>query len=610
MNNGIFITENKKIQDIFQELNESYEIIHRIQELFQKLLCDSPGTIEIQEITAFLDEKTQLGTEEEIKEIQNKIKQKEIRIAVKLRELCKCGYMPFITSLISINFNTNKPDKFFDFFIDHVPVEEIKKDLPQFLMNNRNNTKEDNGEKEDKKNMNTSFMSYPPLIPHIACEKLLLEIFTDKSYFSPSEFLELTNEDKFNNKHNSKLSMKGRSILELILFDILNEKYPDICETDLYVFRYKLLSDQILSKLAFGYNLIEHYKYNISNELPLNCKLQIFAKLTLSYVAGLLMDGYTMIFIKSWVEKLYMPIIEDFKNSKSLKFLKRSALAELNFLFKKVFNIYQISQEECDLKFLQLESDPFVVKLSIKGKSFGVGTSSTSFEEAKERAAADALGDNEKLETILKFFVDEFQNKKNHNILPIFTEKPHNSNINFVEQNKFNNEYTPQVKDVNMMSIIDTFSSPDNSLLVNNSKINDNNNLLSQLYSHQQNNVQFQQRNIFPVNTNQTYLPSIITNPVQQNIKLYNSSSNSVQLQRYSNENNPKKLLHIFLFQKKMLPVYRYSKIGNDFQTTISVNDVVIGVGYNSNKKIASQIAAMNALSNKNSFAFLNQNIN
>lgn len=584
--------------------------ISQLQATLNQILTKAPSLDQYRELSTYLDNPNKGDASSIIDKTRNFLSSSQLKVAVRMKFLYDQGLLPFLLALSQINFKSVKSDKFVGYLLDYTPPRDIGSNLAMVLKQRVNSGKQVNIE------------SFPPVLPPISNESLLNKILTDKSFRQPADFLELDDANDFNRSHNAKLGLRGKRLLEFALIEILDEKLPDIHEDDLYYLQFKLVSTSILTKLAFGYNLADNYKFHFSKEMNLDDKLAKLSNIFLAYIGGLALDGYSFAEIKLWIAKLYEPIIQDFnENNDTLKPLNKLALIELNFLFKQVTNMYYIPPQQTTLQFETLETDPHVVKLSINGQTLGIGTSSIGVEEAKVRAASDAFSNKQKIDEIIRIMItsyEELQKSKQNTPGPVSTNSS-NDDDDDDEYSKHNNDndslteepYSPKIDSeeeyepsIEGNAAINQVSAPSQSqdkqpAAYTNDKIHPHPystfpvpHQTPQPYGapppppHQ---TQFQHHQHPP------HLPNLPSLPP------YPAAALDA---KYPLDNNAKNTLYAVLGSNHLTPVYRFSKVGNDFQVSILVNDIVIGTSVDSNKKAASQRAAMNALSNK---SLLNQ---
>ncbi|ABN64509.2 predicted protein, partial [Scheffersomyces stipitis CBS 6054] len=267
--------------------------VSQLQAAVNQITAKAPTPQELAGLLTSLNESHDPNDKPIIDKLNGFFASPHIKVGVRLRQLYDSKQLPLLSALCKINFKSAKADKYSSYFLEFDP-------------SNSPETVSDDDDASTSKEKKVDVSSYPPMIPPISNDALLLRVMTDKSYHQPSDILESeTRTHDINRTHNEKLSILGRSLLELLLYQILDERFPNMYGEEMFVFRHKLLSPGILTKLAFGYNLVDPYKYNLSSEIDSNRKMEIFGKIFLSYVAGLSMDGYTQSEIKLWIRKLY-----------------------------------------------------------------------------------------------------------------------------------------------------------------------------------------------------------------------------------------------------------------------------------------------------------------
>lgn len=335
----------------------------------------------------------------------------QTKVAVRLKELYLGGYLPLLTSLSKINFKSNVEDQFVSYFLDYNPV------LPSNVVQDLRVLQ---GKKSDTFTAPIDIISYPPTLPAISSTILLIRIMTDRSYRQPLDFIELSSSD-YNKSHNGRLVLRGRAIMQLCLVEVLEESYPRLLDEDIQFISHKLMTPIILTKFAFGYNLVDHLKYNFSIDADYEEKLQIIGNIFLAYMGGLKTEGYDLNDLKLFVKRLYEPVIADYMNKNDV--LSKVALVELDLLFKLVTNMLYLPRENIRYEIIQVESDPHVARILVDNEELGSGVSSVSFEEAKCRAAQDILNDQGRIMKIWEILKNNHM-KNNTTKSVIKTENP------------------------------------------------------------------------------------------------------------------------------------------------------------------------------------------
>ncbi|CCE81590.1 Piso0_002251 [Millerozyma farinosa CBS 7064] len=508
--------------------------ISQLQATLNHVLNKAPSIEEYKQISTYLEEAGNRDSKSIVDKTRNFLMTSQLKVAVRMKFLYEQGMLPFLLALSQINFKSSKADKFVGYLIDYTPPKDIGTTLSKALKQRINSHKK------------VDVSTYPPTLPPIGNEHLLRVVLTDKSFRQPSDFLESVDAADFSRSHNAKLGLRGRCLLELLLTELLDSNVPSIHEDDLYYLRNKLLSPLVLTKLALGYNLTDNFQHHCSNEISAKDKMKILSNVFLAYVGGLAVDGYSMEEIKLWVKGLFDPIFQDISASyQPLKPFSKIALIELEFLFKQVTSLYAVSPEHTEINFESLETNPFVVKLVVDGQTLGIGTSSSSVEEAKEKAATEALMSKEKVDELLKTLIKSYQTRSS------------DASSSQSSDDDDDVPYSPSYDD----------------------------------YEPPESNTNSTSESTIP-NKPQPYgIPPPLSAAPVHNLAFNPIDSGPV-------DTNAKNHLYAILGSNHLTPMYQYNKVGHEFHVTISVNSIVIGSSHDTNKKIASQKAAMNALAN------------
>ncbi|KAG7664075.1 uncharacterized protein J8A68_002399 [[Candida] subhashii] len=617
---------SKPLLNICDDLHQVKGSVSQLQATFNSIVSKSPTIDEYRQWLTLLNSPNSILFQREsksnIERFQQSVLSPQTKVGVRLRQLYDSGNLPLIQSLCKINFKSNNADKFLDHFLAYNPPID-----PDNLIDNNN-----------KGNILGSYYSYPPALPTINNQPLLLRITTDKSYRQPSDFLESAETHDFNKSHNSKLAIKGKSIMELVLIEVLDEMFPNLYDDDLIVIRHKLMASHILTKFSFGYNLVDHAKYNLSVNIDLDSKLDVIGNIFLSYIAGLSIEGYSMKDIKLWIKKLYEPIIQDtlyqYNPTASI------SLAELNLLFRSATNFYQIPKEEINYEIVQIGSDPYVAQVLVNGEPLGIGSSAISFEEAKNRAANDILNDKERIIKIIQMLYQNYETNSNGKQgllensmqLPIPPPPPGlpgstqstNSPTPPVKPNVASSPERPtQSANPNPPQGFPTSTYPDISPAIPpppppptvpppqqqqqaSPTINQSRKLSFPTYQ-----PPGPMYNVPPIDNSQhapgplpyglaplaTFSQKPHPQPPQPPSEEYTPPTIGSGI-KAGVDANSKNELYAKLGPYHLTPLYEYRHLGNEFQANVKVNGIVLGIGYDSNKKIAGQKAAMCALTN------------
>lgn len=381
--------KSKSLLTVCDDLTQVKGNVSQFQAMVNNIISKAPTREEYEKLLKTIRLGEAPGeTKQTIERLEQLITVLQTKIAVRLKELFLAGYLPLLTSLSKINFKSNIEDQFVSYFMDYNPV------LPSNVVQDLRVLQ---GKKADSLTAPIDIISYPPTLPAINSTILLLRIMTDRSYRQPLDFIELASND-YNKSHNGRLVLRGRAIMQLCLVEVLEESYPRLLDEDIQFISHKLMAPIILTKFAFGYNLVDHLKYNVSVDADYEEKLQIIGNIFLAYMGGLKTEGYDLSDLKLFVKRLYEPVIADYMNKNDV--LSKVALVELDLLFKLITNLLYLPRENIRYEIIQVESDPHVARILVDNEELGSGVSSVSFEEAKCRAAQDILNDHNRIRKI------------------------------------------------------------------------------------------------------------------------------------------------------------------------------------------------------------------
>lgn len=381
--------KSKSLLTVCDDLTQVKGNVSQFQAMVNNIISKAPTREEYEKLLKTIRLGEAPGeTKQTIERLEQLITVLQTKVAVRLKELFLAGYLPLLTSLSKINFKSNIEDQFVSYFMDYNPV------LPSNVVQDLRVLQ---GKKADHLTAPIDIISYPPTLPSINSTILLLRIMTDRSYRQPLDFIELSSND-YNKSHNGRLVLRGRAIMQLCLVEVLEESYSRLLDEDIQFISHKLMAPIILTKFAFGYNLVDHLKYNVSVDADYEEKLQIIGNIFLAYMGGLKTEGYDLSDLKLFVKRLYEPVIADYMNKNDV--LSKVALVELDLLFKLITNLLYLPRENIRYEIIQVESDPHVARILVDNEELGSGVSSVSFEEAKCRAAQDILNDHNRIRKI------------------------------------------------------------------------------------------------------------------------------------------------------------------------------------------------------------------
>ncbi|KAI5967573.1 hypothetical protein CANMA_003007 [Candida margitis] len=319
----------------------------------------------------------------------------QTKVAVRLKQLYESGKLPLLTALSKINFKASVQEEAkqkLDIlaFINTIPDQKPKAATHREITN-----------VSDWKAI--EYYSYPPTLPVIIDKMSLLRVSTDKSYRRLVDYVESTS-SKHTNTHNAKLAIQGRAILKFLLLETLDDKFPNLFEEDLNLILGRLMSSKLLAKFAFVYDLVDPVKYNLSDDNAEESKLEICCDIFAAYIAGLHAESYELDEIKSWLNRLYEPLVMDVFATTSNP-VSKVAVVEFQSLVKSVTSLNRLPYDNIQYETIKLKEDPFVAQIVVEGEVLGTGVSSASFDEARDRAAIDIMENKEngiRLFTIVK----------------------------------------------------------------------------------------------------------------------------------------------------------------------------------------------------------------
>ncbi|RCK63492.1 hypothetical protein Cantr_09987 [Candida viswanathii] len=280
-------------------------------------------------------------------------------IVVRLRELCGGGKLPLLEMLSQLTLKASNDYDAADFLMSYNPeIDETEVNSAVGLAFRR---KKSNFLKQDA-------YSYPPILPKIQSKALIIPICTDKSYRRVEDLMAPEATTGF---------YLSRAILKESGFGL-----PDL---EVEAISHKLLSNTILTKFAFGYNLVDCAKYDLSADANFEEKLDILGNLFLAYIGGLGQESYSMDLLKKFVKQLYGPVINDYLE----KFdpLATVGLLELDLVLKSRTNLKYAPHKNFVYGVREIKKDPHVAQILVDGIELATGVSFKSFNDAKCGAA-------------------------------------------------------------------------------------------------------------------------------------------------------------------------------------------------------------------------------
>lgn len=401
---------------LIEELTHMKGHISQLQATLNQVLSRAPSVARYKELLAILENPLTIppalaASPVTLERLRTTVNTPQIKVAVRVKELCDKGYLPFLMTLAKCNFKLVKIDRHVGYLLHYKPPKDQESE-----------TEDENG-----KSVSKDIDMYPPSLPPIEDNSLLKLVLTDKSLRTPPDFLELQFREghhDFNNNHNRKLAMKGKSLLDFLLLEILDEKFIHKAhEDDILYVKNRLTSNFVLAKFAYLYNLTDELQHLISEDLAFDDKLVIFRNVFLAYIQALRLQDYSVGEIKRWIEALYEPMLvklsQDYTNGEILKNAHAVALAEFQFLLARVDSYFLQPTKKIRYEFETVEEDPFVVKLKINGEEYTTGTGKTAVD-ARQMAAYELFQNKSLRFKFMKYLLDNFKNPEQ----PAKTAKP------------------------------------------------------------------------------------------------------------------------------------------------------------------------------------------
>ncbi|GAV30412.1 hypothetical protein PMKS-003923 [Pichia membranifaciens] len=201
----------------------------------------------------------------------------------------------------------------------------------QLLLKERNRKAHENGANTEKRFNENSIL---PELPVLYDSVLEAKVFIHKS---------ATNNDMHSSKYdqvqwnNERLEYLGDAVLETIVSDITEARYPDFDEGQLTVLRATLVKNETIEVLSRAYKFPERQQellkfHVIKTDLNIDSKLganKRIADLFEAYIGAIFIDkgrdGNAYDFIKSWLIAVYEPILNEFESIDQLKYLHLSS---------------------------------------------------------------------------------------------------------------------------------------------------------------------------------------------------------------------------------------------------------------------------------------------
>ncbi|PVH16962.1 uncharacterized protein CXQ87_004520 [Candidozyma duobushaemuli] len=395
-------------QDDLYSLEELIQMkghISQLQATLNQVLSRAPSVAKYKELCGVMESPASLppvlaSAPQMVDKLKQTVNTPQIKVAVRIKELCDKGYLPFLLTLAKCNFKSTKLDRHVGYIMHYKPPKD-QESLKE----------EENGHLVGK-----DIEMYPPSLPPIEDNSLLKLVLTDKSLRQPPDFLESQFHEghhDFNNNHNRKLAIKGKALLDYLLLEILDDKFIHKAhEDDVVYVKNRLTSTMILAKFAYLYNLTDELQHAVSDELAFEDKLVVFKNVFLAYIQALTMSKYSTAEIKRWLEALYEPMLaklsREYSDGEILKNVYAVALSEFHFLMTRVNNYFEQPTKKIRYDFNVVESEPFVVTLNIAGEDYSTGTDNTEVG-ARQKAAYELFQSKTLRFKLMRYLFDNYK---------------------------------------------------------------------------------------------------------------------------------------------------------------------------------------------------------
>ncbi|MBI3016460.1 MAG: ribonuclease III [Deltaproteobacteria bacterium] len=206
--------------------------------------------------------------------------------------------------------------------------------------------------------------------------KILEESIIHKSYAHENSAQKL--------KHNERLEFLGDAVLDLVVSDLLMEKFPESPEGELSRIRASIVNEDQLAKLAMKLEIGKSIYLGKGEELTKGrVKASILANTYEAIVAAIYLDGgYDAVY--TILQEHFHPILEEASKSDINRDYKTKLQEEAQALHKIVPHYVVIEEKGPD------HDKVFQIQVSLKGKPLAFG-SGKSKKEAEQDAARNAL---------------------------------------------------------------------------------------------------------------------------------------------------------------------------------------------------------------------------
>lgn len=385
---------NKDLNQVLDDLGQVKGFIGQLQGTIQQIVKKSPSLDEFNELIQLINLTDVSNVNSfQIGKVKHLLNTNQMKLCIKLRQLYEQDELPFLKMLSLLNLKNKDEDNYqiinfiMEYHRDPLDLTSDYRVLEELM--------DDRLYEVDWSRSSSELASLLPDLLPIKDDKLHKKVFLDKSFIDP--MLEIANFEQYNQLFNNRLILRGDAFLRMILHEIVDYKFPHLYYEDVKLIVEKLVDENVLFKLSIIYQLLDNFKYKLSNTISTGDKITVIGNIFLSYVGGLSIE-YTLGQLKIWIFKIYKIILPTV-DGLDLKFksLEDIASRQFNFLF-----------DSSEYSFEELETEPFVIKLNIKGQSV-IGTNSQSFELAKNKAIYEFMNSNNLKPALLAQYGKQFE---------------------------------------------------------------------------------------------------------------------------------------------------------------------------------------------------------
>lgn len=463
---NVLATMNKDLVTWNDDLNHAKGSIAQLQAAILQVVKRTPNVQEFNELIQIIN-RASAGLNDGDKFLIEKLKlllnTPQLKIGMKFKQLFELEELPFLKMLTLIHLKLNKDgkewgikeDQLLNYLLEYHRKEDsdvsvIDADVKELQQLNEQivdiDAEDGNGFKPADMNQQAD-INLPDLLP-IKDDKLFKRTFLHESFIDPLN--EIENLEDIANSDNSKLVILGRMVLRGLLIEILMQKYPKLYHEDMLMMVEQLMNVNILFKLSLVYNLVDNFKFKVSDKVPMSEKLTIIGDIFLSYMGGLSFE-YSRIKLKIWVYNIYKFILPPI--------LGNHLKAQTNnpqFIFNQFH--FLLSDLPVDVKYEWMDAEPYGVKLYITatdgtdeelGIYMGLSSDETS---AKVKAIGEFLHDAAMKTVLTKKYEDYMAKQELKTRAKKFTKLLSSKNIEVsYNQLKLNELYHLTIKIDNLI---------------------------------------------------------------------------------------------------------------------------------------------------------------